>query len=143
MEIWYETKVRLERTLENGMVKKVTETYMVNALSFTEAEARTIEKITPYASGEFGVVAIKRSRVSEIFEFEGDKWYNCKLDFITLDEKSGSEKRAAHYVLVAGNSINDAKDNIHKGMHGTMSDYVISSISETIIMDVFIPTKVG
>ena len=95
MHNWFECKIRYEKVAENGMNKKVTEPYLVDALSFTEAESRIIEEITPFISGEFTVSDIKRANYSELFfceDDEADKWYKCKLYFITLDEKSGAEK---------------------------------------------------
>ena len=98
MHTWFECKIRYEKVMENGMNKKVTEPYLVDALSFTEAEARIIEEITPYISGEFTVSDIKRANYSELFpsdEDAADRWFKCKLFFITLDEKSGAEKKTS------------------------------------------------
>ena len=96
MHNWFECKVSYEKMLENGMQKKVTEPYLVDALSFTEAEARIIEEIRPFITGEFTVTDIKRARLSELFFNEnGDRFYKIKVYFITLDEKSGAEKKTA------------------------------------------------
>ena len=122
MHTWFECKIRYEKTMENGMNKKVTEPYLVDALSFTEAEARIIEEMTPFISGEFTVSDIKRANYSELFPCEedaADRWFKCKLVFITLDEKSGAEKK------------------MDEGMKGTMADYQIASVAETAIMDVY------
>ena len=99
MHTWFECKIRYEKVMENGMQKKVTEPYLVDALSFTEAEARIIEEMTPFISGEFTVSDIKRANYSELFpsdEESADRWFKCKLIFITLDEKSGAEKKDIH-----------------------------------------------
>ena len=101
--IWFECSIRYEKTMESGMNKKVTEKYLIDALSFTEAEARIIEEITPFISGEFTVVDIKRANYSELFpcdEEAADRWFKCKLIFITLDEKSGAEKKISTQILV-------------------------------------------
>ena len=103
MHTWFECKIRYEKVMENGMQKKVTEPYLVDALSFTEAEARIIEEMTPFISGEFTVSDIKRANYSELFpsdEESADRWFKCKLIFITLDEKSGAEKKTSTQVLV-------------------------------------------
>ncbi len=103
MHTWFECKIRYEKTMDNGMNKKVTEPYLVDALSFTEAEARIIEEMTPFISGEFTVSDIKRANYSELFPCEedsADRWFKCKLVFITLDEKSGAEKKTSTQVLV-------------------------------------------
>jgi len=138
MHTWFECKIRYDRVAENGMNKKVTEPYLVDALSFTEAEARIIEEITPFISGEFTVADIKLAKYSEIFEDEtGDRWYKCKLAFLTLDEKSGAEKRITTNVLVQASDLREAVKNLDEGMKGTMADYVIVSVSETAIMDLY------
>lgn len=111
MHTWFECKIRYEKVMENGMNKKVTEPYLVDALSFTEAEARIIEEITPFISGEFTVSDIKRANYSELFfceEDAADRWFKCKLFFITLDEKSGAEKKTSTQVLVQAADLRDA-----------------------------------
>lgn len=138
MANWFECKVRYDKTQENGSVKKVNEPYLVDALSFTEAEARIIEEQTPFISGDFSVSAVKRTKISEIFYDEtGDRWYSVKAAFISLDEKSGAEKRVSVLFMVQASSFRDAFDNFVKGMTGTMADYEIQSITETAIMDVY------
>ncbi len=137
---WFECKVRFDKTMETGLIKKVTETYMVDALSFTEAERRFIEEMTPYISGEFTVSDIKRARLSEVIESisaDADRWFKAKIAYITLDEKSGAEKRTNQLVLVQATDFRDALKNLDHGMEGTLGDWVIVSIAETPIMDVF------
>jgi hypothetical protein len=140
MHTWFECKIRYEKTMENGMNKKVTEPYLVDALSFTEAEARIIEEMTPFISGEFTVSDIKRANYSELFPCEeeaADRWFKCKLVFITLDEKSGAEKKTSTQVLVQAADLRDAVKKLDEGMKGTMADYQIASVAETAIMDVY------
>ena len=175
---WFICKIRYEKVMEDGMQKKVTETYVVDALSFTEAEARIIEEMSGYISGEFDVVEIDRAVFKEIFfmdwgakvlekdaeelekavrkkdkdaynkwsnesledkvEKSGDsRWYKSKVAFITIDEKTEKEKRSNVYYLVEGVSLESARKNIDTVMGGTMIDYVICSVSETKIEDVF------
>lgn len=138
MSRFIETKVSFDKMLENGSVKKVTEPYLVDALSFTEAEARITEEIRPFISGEFTVSAVKKSNIVELFFDEsGDRWYKVKVMFISMDEKSGAEKKKASYFLVQASNFKEALDNFNAGMKGTVSDYEIASISETAIMDVY------
>ena len=143
MALWFECKVRYERLTENGTVKKVNEPYLVDALTFTEAEARIIEKITPYISGDFNISAVKKTRISEIFfDDRGDKYYMVKVNFISLDEKSGTEKKTSNFMLVQASDFADALKKFEEGMKGTLADFEISSITETPIMDVF-PLQLG
>lgn len=140
MHTWFETKVKYDKPTESGMSKKVTEPYLVDALSFTEAEARIIKEITPFITGEFSVSDIKRANYSELFpcdEEAADRWFKCKLVFITLDEKSGAEKKTATNILVQACDLRDAVKRLDEGMKSTMADYQIASVAETAIMDVY------
>ena len=138
MHNWFECKITYDKTQENGVVKRVTEPYLVDALSFTEAEARIVEELRLYMSGEFYIADIKRAKLSEIFFNEsGDRYFKAKVFFITLDEKSGSEKRTAVQMLAQASDIKEALAVVEKGMEGTLADYVIGSLSETNIMDIF------
>lgn len=126
--------------MENGTTKKVTEPYLVDALSFTEAESRIIEEVTPFISGEFIVSDIKRAKYTELFDSDDsrdDRWFKCKLSFITLDEKSGAEKKTFSVVLVQASDLRRAVTQLDRGMKGSMADYAIVSMTETAIMDVF------
>lgn len=137
---WFECKVRYDKTMETGLLKKVTESYLVDALSFTEAEKRFIEEITPYLSGEYVVTDIKRARLAELFESNdasADRWFKAKVAYITLDEKTGAEKRNNQNVMVQATDFRDALKNLDNAMKGTLGDWVIVSITETAIMDVF------
>ena len=138
MHTWFECKIRYEKVMENGMNKKVTEPYLVDALSFTEAEARIIEEIQPYITGDFTVADIKRAKISELFfNNAGYRFFKVKLNFITLDEKSGAEKKTAANMLVQATTLEEAKNVLVEGMKSTMCDYSIENIGETKLMDVF------
>ena len=138
MANWFECKVRYDKMMENGVVKKVNEPYLVDALSFTEAESRIIEEQTPFISGDFSVSAVKRTKISEIFwDDSADKWYLVKVAFITIDEKTGAEKKASSLILTQAAGFKDALDHFLEGMKGTMADFEIQSITETPLMDVY------
>jgi hypothetical protein len=124
--------------LETGMQKSVTEPYLVDALSFTEAEARIIQEIKPYISGEFSVSDIKRVKYTESFFNEtGDRYFKARLFFITLDEKSGAEKKTGINMLVQATLLKEAVEIVETEMKKTMIDYTFASVAETAIMDVF------
>ncbi len=138
MANWFECKVRYDKTMENGAVKKVNEPYLLDALSFTEAEARMIEEITPFISGDFTVSAVKRTKIAEIFwDDAADRWYLVKFAFITIDEKTAAEKKTTSLILVAASDFQGAVDAFKEGMKDTMADYEIVSVAETPIMDVY------
>lgn len=139
MHNWFEVKVRYEKVMDDGMNKKVTEPYLIDALSFSEAEARTFDEVAPFISGEFLISDIKRAIYSEIFsseEVSADKWFKCKIFFITLDARSGREKKTATHLLVQAADVHDAEIKLREGMNG-MADYSVASISETAIVDVY------
>jgi chlorite dismutase len=135
---WFECKIKYDKMLETGMQKTVTEPYLVDALSFTEAEARIIEEIKPFISDEFSVSDIKRVKYSDSFFNEtGDRYYKARLHFITLDEKSGAEKKTAVNMLVQASELKEAVEIVETEMKKTMIDYAFASVTETAIMDVF------
>lgn len=137
---WFECKVRYDKTLETGLLKKVTESYLVDALSFTEAEERFLQEIEPMMSGEYSVSDIKRAKISELFESidtTDDKWYKAKVAYIAYDEKKGVEKRTNQIMLIQAKDLRVAVQNLDNGMQGTMGDWDIISIAETPIMDIF------
>ena len=140
MNEWFECKIRYEKTMENGLVKKVNEPYLVDALSFTEAEKRILEEIAPFMTGDYQVADIKRANHAELFETvsdSADKWFRIKLVFITLDEKSGKERKTSQNVLVQAADLRGSIDRLDEGMKGSMMDYTIASVTETAIVDVF------
>lgn len=138
MNNWYIAGIRYDKTQYDGKVKKTTEYYLVDALSFTEAEARIIEEQQPFITGEFEVASLKKEKLAEIFFREdGDKYYKVKINFLTIDEQSGREKKTPSYMLVQASTIDEAKNNLTEGMKGTLAAYVVESIKETKIVDVF------
>ncbi len=140
MNNWFECKVKYEKNMENGLTKKVSEPYLVDAISFTEAEKRIIEEIRPFMTGEFVISDIKRANYSEVFFCDAesaDRWFKCKLSFITLDEKSGAEKKTNSYALVQAGDLREAIKYLDEQMKGTIMDYQIASVAETMIMDVY------
>ena len=137
---WFETSIRYDKTMEDGMPKKVTELYVVDALSFGEAEETITKEMSAHISGEFEVKNITPATYGEIFFSENandDRWYKTRLSFITIDEKTEKEKRTSVTYLVQAATFNGAVKNIEEVMGGTMIDYVIANISETKIMDVY------
>lgn len=139
MHNWFECKVSYEKTIENGTQKKVTEAYLFDALSHAEAEERAIEELKPYISGDFTITSVRRAKIAELFWNEnGDRWFKVKLNFITLNEKSGTEKKTAVTMYAQASDIEEALKVVKKGMEGTMADYNVTGLNETQIMDVFV-----
>lgn len=163
----YECGVRYDKMLENGAVKKVSELYLVDAMTFTEAESRMVQEIAPYISGEFDVVTIKRTNYTEIVYDQynlnseadamvqkttgansqavavADKWFRAKVNLVTLDEKTAKERKTAVYYIINAGSINAAHDTLVSFMKGTMADYEIATLDETRIWDVYVYSADG
>ena len=138
MNTLFECKVKYNKVLENGLTKKVTEKYLVEAVSFSDAETRFTECITPYINGEYQICGIKIAKFSEVFdEKEGDRYFDCKVQFMVLDEKSGKETKTSIKILVKADNIKEAMTNLDEGMKGTMADYSSVLIKETDIMDIY------
>ena len=137
---WFETKVKYQKTMEDGSEKVVSEAYVVDALSFTEAESAIIDEMSVYVSGELKVSGIGKACYGEIFFSDiddDDKWYKAKVAYIAYDEKKGVEKRTNQIMLIQAKDLRVAVQNLDKGMQGTMGDWDIISIAETPIMDIF------
>ena len=137
---WFETKIKYDKVQEDGMEKSVIEAYTVDALSFTEAEAKITEEMSQYISGAFFIKSISRAPYSEVFFSDketDDRWYRAKLAFITIDERTGKEKRSITVYLIQAASLDNAREYVNEVMSKTMIDYDIVSISETPLLDVF------
>lgn len=141
MTQYFECKVRYDKTMEDGQIKRVTETYMVDALSFTEAEMRFLDEITPYLSGESEVSVVKKVKLAEIVrstDAQDDRYYKAKIVYITLDEKTGVEKRAVISVLIQAKDLKTALAYLENGARDIVGcDWEVTSIAETPILDVF------
>ena len=138
--MWFECKIRYEKVMEDGTPKKVNEVYVIDALSFSEAEERIMEEMSSYISGEIELVDVKIAPYKEIFFADNnlaERWFKAKVVYITIDERTQREKRMPVMILVNAGSINSAIKNTDEVMGGTMIDYAITAIQETKIFDVF------
>ena len=138
---FFEVKVQYQKMQDDGKEKKFTEQYVVEALSFTEAEARSIKEMTPYVSGDFDVVSEKIAPYNEIFLSDNstdDKWFVSKVCFITLDEKTAKEKKQTFRYLVQAETSEKAMDYTNEMFSHGMSDYSIDSVQDTPTLDVFL-----
>ncbi|PKB17960.1 DUF4494 domain-containing protein [Flavobacterium sp. 5] len=137
--IWYECKIKYRKTDEaTGTQKVTTEPYLVDALSYTEAESRITEEMSAYISEEFKITNIKTANYAEIHPFENtDRWFKSKVSLMAYDEESGKERKSNMYLLIQANDVREAYDNTVHVMKTTLSEYSIPAISESPIMDVF------
>lgn len=136
--IWYECKVKYKKLDENGVLKLVSEPYLVDALSFTEAESRINTEMAAFVSEEFKIMNIKVANFAEIHPFENsDRWFKSKVSLLAYDEESGKERKTSFYLLIQANDVKEAFDNTNQVMQNTMGEYSIPAISESPIVDVF------
>jgi len=136
--IWYECKVKYRKTHETGESKVTTETYLLDAVSYTEAESRITEEMAAYTSEEFKINSIKVANLSEVHPFENsDRWFKSKVSLISYDDESGKERKSNLYMLVQANDVKEAYENTEQAMQGTTGDYTIPAITESPILDVF------
>jgi len=139
MKTWYICKIKYQKQTDEGLLKAVTEAYMVDAVSFTEAEARITEVMAPEISGEFLVTGISKGNFTEIVNYEdSDKWYKCKVTYISVDgDSGGKEKKVSTYFLVSANSLKEAYERVDDSLSSMLVPFDIPSISITNIIDVF------
>lgn len=137
----FECAIRYDKILYSGLQKKITEYYLVDALSFTEAETRITDRMQDFISGGFEVVAEKITRYSEYLPAasdDEDRLYKAKINLIALDERSGREKKTPLYMAIWASGVDNAHQKIVRSFSGTVSDYEIASIDETPVIDVFL-----
>ncbi len=142
MANYFEVKIKFDKTQENGTVKRVTEKYLADALTCTEAEARVTEEMQPFISGDFLATSVKTTSIAETFNLGAERYYLAKVAFITIDEKTAQENRTISQILVGASDFKEAYDNFLDGMKGTMAYFEIVSLAETTIMDVY-PAKLS
>ncbi len=137
MASWYLGKIRYQKEDETGRLKTTNEAYLVDALSYTEAEAKLYSQIVTDAS-DFSVTAISRMRLADLFTFEtGEKWFKCKVIYYSIDDKSGKEKKVVNYMLLNADDISEALTRITDSLKTMLVPYETTDINLTPILDVF------
>jgi len=138
---WYECKVKYRKLDEaSGTQKAKTEPFLVDAISYTEAESRITEEMSAYLSDsdEIKITNIKVANFAEIHPFENsDRWFKSRISLIAFDEESGKERKTNQYLLVQANDVKEAYENTVTVMKDTMGEYTIPAVAESPIMDVF------
>ena len=138
--MYYEATVKYRKTSGEGVQKVISENYLVEGYSFTEAEANIIKEMQQYISEEFRVTNIKLTNYAEVIpSADGDRWFKAKVTLLSYNEETGREQKTNTYLLVQANDAKDAYENTAKSMQTTMGDWVIPAVSETKLMDVFLP----
>jgi hypothetical protein len=137
MKTWFMCKVKYQKEMENGSVKNVTEPYLVDAMSFTEAEARIYEELSSIIRGDFMVSGIAKSKIIDIFHYDdSDVWYRCKISYMVAEE-SGKEKKITNYMLVTASDVKQAYERIHESLNNMLVTFSVPEIVETPIVEIF------
>ena len=139
MQNLFECKVKYSKVDEqSGKEKKVTETYLIDAVSFTEAETRLYKEMEMMVRGEFTVTGIRKANYSDVLPFDdAERWYKSKISYLSVDEEAGKEKKVSNQILIMANDIKDAFERINESMKGMTVDFEINAISESPVFDFF------
>lgn len=138
MQTWYECRVKYLKIDQGGYERKVNDNYLLDAISFTDAEARIFQKMQEITSADFQVMNIKKSNITEVIPGEtGEWWYKAKISLITIDEEAGKEKKFNQYILVMADDINQALKRLEDGMAYMLVPYVATSIQLSTIVEVY------
>ena len=138
MQTWFECKVKYVKISESGKERNVTENFLLDAVSFTDAETRMIRQMQEMVRGEFTVTDIKKSKIAEVFPYKnGEWWFKATINLVTIDEEAGKEKKLRTYYLVMADDIKEALERLDESLSYMVIPYVISSLAVSTIVDVF------
>lgn len=138
MKVWFTCKVKYQKEDEQGRMKNVTETYLTDALSFTEAEAKIYEEIGQRVMGEFQVTSISKSKIVDVFEYpDADTFYQAKVTYMVADADSGKEKKVTNLMLVHAANVRDAWDRIHESLNNMLVTFLVPEVKESPVLEVF------
>ena len=138
MKVWFACKVKYQKEDEQGRVKNVTEAYLADALSFTEAEAKIYEEIGQRVMGEFQVTSIAKSKIIDVFEFpDSDTFYQAKVTYMVADADSGKEKKVTNLMLVGAHHVKEAWDRVHESLNNMLVTFIVPEVKESPILEVF------
>ena len=138
MQTWFECKVKYTKVTESGKEHTVTENFLLDAVSFTDAETRMIRQLEQMVKGEFSVIDIKKSRIGEVFPYDaGEWWFKATINLVTIDEEAGKEKKMRTYYLVMADDIKQALERLDESLSYLVIPYVVSALAVSTIVDVF------
>jgi len=139
MQTWFESKVKYVKVSQSGNEQMVTENFLLDAVSYTDAETRIIKQMQQSVKGgEFAIVDIKKSKIAEVFPFEnGEWWYKATINLVTVDEEAGKEKKMRAFYLVMADDIQEALNRLDESLSFLVIPYVVSAITVSTIVDLF------
>jgi hypothetical protein len=138
MQVWFECKVKYVKVTESGREQTVTENFLLDAVSFTDAETRITRQMREMVKGEFSVTDIRKSRIAEVFPYEnGEWWFKATINLVTVDEEAGKEKKLRTQYLIMADDIKEALKRLDESLSFMVIPYVVSSLAVSSIVDVF------
>ena len=138
MKIWFTCKIKYQKELENGKMTNIAEHYLIDAVSYTEAEARIYQELGSIIRGEFQVTAITQSRITDIFHYDdSDVWYSCKVTYVVADENSGKEKKITNLMLVTASNVKEAYERIHESLSTILVPFEVPEVKMSPIVEIF------
>jgi hypothetical protein len=138
MRTWFLCRVKYAKENEQGLLKNVSEQYLVDAVSFTEAEARIYDMLGSVIRGDFQVTNISKSNIVDVFFYEDiDVWYKCKVSYVVADADSGKEKKITQYMLISAHHVKEAYDRIHESLNNMLVSFNVPDITESPIIEIF------
>jgi hypothetical protein len=138
MNNWFTVKVRYTKQMQSGAFKRVSEPYLLSAMSFSDAEARIYEELGSTIRGEFVVLSITRTEIHDIFAYDdADVWYKAVISYDKMDDEGDKKKKIKQTFLVSAESVKEANDRIVENLRGLMIDYTIDGVTVTPLVDIF------
>lgn len=138
MNTWFKVKVKYTKQLESGSFKRVSEPYLLSAMTFTDAEARIYEELGTFIRGEFSVMGITREDIQDIFQYDdADSWFKCKISYDNIDDDGDKKRTVTQNFLVSAKTVKDSYERIEESLETLMLDYQIISIIASPIVEIF------
>ena len=138
MNTWFKVKVKYTKQLESGSFKRVSEPYLLSAMTFTDAEARIYEELGSFIRGEFSVMGITREDIQDIFQYDdADTWFKCKISYDNIDDDGDKKRTVTQNFLVSAKTVKDSYERIEESLETLMLDYQIISIIASPIVEIF------
>lgn len=138
MKIWFICKVKYAKEDDKGILKNVSENYLVDAVSFTEAEARIYDELGSIIRGDFQVTNISKSNIVDVFHYDDiDIWHKCKITYVVADEDSGKEKKVTQIMLVSAHDVKEAYDRIRESLNNMLVSFRVPEVIESNIVEIF------
>jgi hypothetical protein len=135
---WFTVRTRFTKQMPNGTFKRVTEPYLLSAISFSDAEARIYEELGSTIRGEFVVLSITRTEIHDIFAYDdADVWYKAVISYDKMDDEGDKKKKIKQTFLVSAESVKEANDRIVENLSTLMIDYTIDGVTVTPLVDIF------